>query len=486
MSSTVKGLIAGIAAVILLGGGIAAMKLTEPKPETADSSSAADESVPLKIYEGDYNDIKTLSVKNKNGGYTLKRTYRAASAEEQSRFEIAELENVKLDAILLSEFAPNAATLTASKLIEENCQDFSRFGLDLPETEVTIAFDGENKQDITLLVGNDTPSGDVYVRLKDSDTVYSAASSFIKSYSYEKEYFVSRVVLEEPAEEDFPIVSSIKVHRTDLEHDIVLEYAGESESGGTTATHVMTSPVNAYLDISDSVNYTHGLFGLSADSVLSIAPTEEERSFAGIDEPLCTVVMKVEDGTEYVLRIGNRYDKDGSGQECYIGYFEGTDILWLFNADSVPWVTMKPEDAMSSLVFGSYIYDLSSLEVTSDSRTAKFSFEGSSADDYKVKLDGNDYDLERYKQFYQALIKAPAEEICLTDEGIGRLMASVVLSYNNGKEKETVEFYETDENKVIIKKNGVTSFRCRSSFVEKALIPNILKLQGNEEFVTNW
>lgn len=485
MSSGVKGLIAGVAVLALLGGGIAAMKLTEPKNDNSEESSVSSETEEKAIYSGNADDIKSIEVTNGNGGFTIKRTA-AASGDTGSTFAVEGLENIKTDDSILSNFAPNAASLEAVTIIEENCSELAKFGLAEPAATAVITFDGESAQTVTLLVGNDTPGGYVYVKLKDSDTVYSVTSSFVKSYLYEKEYFVSRTVLAEPAEDESVIVKTLKVERPDLEKPIIFEYTGENESGGTTATHVMTSPVNAYLDVSKSVNYTHGIFGLNAASVLSVSPSEEELSFSGIDSPSCTVTMTLEDGKEYVLKTGIEYSSSEDTLPGYIGYFEGTDVLWKFNAEDVPWVTMKPEDAMSMLVFGSYIYDLKGLEINAGSTSHKFDFEGSDADSYKVKLDGKEFDTERYKSFYQALIKAPAEEICTSDEGIGSLLVSCKLTYNNGKPAETIEFYEAENRKVIIKKNGETCSKCRSSFVEKALLPNISNISGDTDFVTNW
>lgn len=485
MSSSAKGLIAGIAAVVLLGGGIAAMKFTEPKDEI-DESSVTEDAVDHTIYTGNGNDVKSVEVQNQSGGYTVKRVSKAASDEEQSTFTVEGLENIKTDDSLLSSFAPNAASLDSVVNIDDNAPELSKYGLDSPAAQVTITFDGDDAKTVTLLVGNDTPSGDVYVKLKDSPAVYTAASSFIKSYTYEKEYFVSRTILDEPEEDNYPIIKTLKVERPDLEKPIILEYSGENESGGTSATHVMTSPVKAYLNVSDSVSYTHGLFGLYASSVLSLSPTQEELTFAGIDTPSCTVTMTLDNGKEYVLKTGIPYDSTDEGLPGYTGYFEGTDVLWSFSENNVPWVTMKPEDAMSSLVFGSYIYDLKGLEVTAGSTSEKFEFEGKDADSYKVKLNGSDFDTERYKSFYQAVIKAPAEEICTSDEGIGSLLASFKLVYNNGHADEMIEFYEAADRKVIIKKDGETCFKCRSSFVEKSLLPNIADINGDKEFVTNW
>ena len=508
MSSTAKGLIAGIAALVLLGGGIAAMKLTEPEPDVDTSSSNQAEEA-LNIYNESADDIKTIEVSNNNGGYTLLRTYKAdknaeqttaaettsydttTNEDNQNTYTIKDLENVKLDNSLINNIPKNAASLKAQKLIDENPSDLSKYGLDSPQATVSITFDGSNAKTITLLVGNDTPAGDIYVKLSNNNTVYSVSSSFIKSYTYEKEYFVSLVCVEKPADEDTPIVSSVVIDRSDLDYDIQFDYdplsGGDSESGGTTATHVMTSPVNAYLNVSESVNYTHGIFGLKASNVLSISPSEQELEFAGITDPSCTVTTTLEDGTRYVLKIGVQYGAEGDTEKTrYTGYLEGTDILWLFDSSNLPWVDMKPEDAMSSLVFGSYIYDVSGININTSDSALSFKCTGDSADNFKVSLDGKDFDLERFKLFYQALIKAPADEICLTEDGIGEKLAAVTITKTNGSPSENIEFYQADNNKIIIKKDGKVCFKCRASFVQKALLPNIANVNGNGDFVTNW
>lgn len=486
MSSGLKSLIAVAAAAVLLGGGVAVMKLTEPdEAAEKDDTAIAEEETVADIYSGDVNNLVSVEVKNSTGGYTVKRTA-AATDETQAVFDIAGLEGIARDDSLVSSFGQNASTLTPVMVVDENPSDLSNFGLDKPAAEVTLTFDGSDAQKVTLLVGNDTPGGDRYVKLKDLPAVYTASASFIKSYTYEEEYFISKVILAEPDADDYPVVKKITIERPDLEKPVVFEYTGENASGGTTATHVMTSPVKAYLDVSSSVDYTHGLFGLNAASVLSVHPSESELAVAGITAPSSTVTMTLEDGKVYKLRTGISYTGEEGSQKGYTGYFEGTDILWKFNDYDVPWVTVKPDDVMSSLVFGSYIYDLKSLEITAGGKTEKFEFTGSDEESYSVKLNGNGFDLERYKSFYQAVIKAPAEEICTSDEGIGNLIASFTLKYNNGNPEEKIEFFEADGNKVIIKKDGEVCFKCHASFVNKSLLPNISAVEGTSDFVTVW
>lgn len=487
MSSSVKYLIAGVAAVALLTGGIIAMNLTDPSKKTAEDSEVSDTvgETAEAIYTGASDDIVSIEVKNDAGGYTFIRKTKAAG-EAQAVFTVDGLDGVVLDSSLVDGFAVQAKELVPNKVIAEKPDDLSTYGLDKPKAEVTITYDGDSAGKVEFLVGNDSPGGDIYVKTRDADTVYTVSSSFVKSYTYEKEYFVSKSVLEKPADEDMPIVKKITIERPDLEKPIILEYTGENESGGTSATHVMTSPVKAYLDVSKSTDYTHGLFGLSAESVLSLSPSKEELTVAGIETPSCTVTMETDDGKTYVLKTGMEYSGAEGSEAGYTGYYEGTDVLWKFSESSVPWVKMQPGDITSSLVFGSYIYDLKSMEVTAGGKTEKFEFTGNDADTYKVMLNGKDFDLERYKSFYQAVIKAPAEEICTSDEGIGELRASFKLTYNNGNPDETIEFYAAEGNRVIIKKDGVTCFKCLASFVERSLLPNIAAVEGDADFITIW
>jgi hypothetical protein len=198
--------------------------------------------------------------------------------------------------------------------------------------------------------------------------------------------------------------------------------------------------------------------------------------------------METDNGKTYVLKTGIEYGGTEDEEKGYTGYFEGTDVLWKFDKSAVPWVTLKPEDITSSLVFGSYIYDLKSMTVKAGDKTEKLEFTGNDADSYKVMLNGKDLDTERYKSFYQAVIKAPAEEIYTSDEGKGELKASFVLTYNNGDPDEEICFYAdtAETNKMIITKNGKASFKCHASFVERSLLPNISALEGSGEFITTW
>jgi hypothetical protein len=106
------------------------------------------------------------------------------------------------------------------------------------------------------------------------------------------------------------------------------------------------------------------------------------------------------------------------------------------------------------------------------------------SDDYSVTLNGEDFDLNRYKSFYQAMIKTPAEELYI-DEVTGEPEVTITMNLTSGDE-DVFEFYRISDRKVAIVHNGVPSFSCRASFLDNCLIPNLENINGEDDFVTNW
>ncbi len=494
MSSGLKGIIACAGALVLIGGAFLALKLTEPKdPKADDSSSSAvvkPENESLTVYERGKADVKSIKIKNSNGEYTVTRLHKAVDDDDKTTFQVDEFKEFKMNDSELSNLAINAQSLYAVRVIDTDASDMSVYGLDSPVTEVTVTFDGDDPETYDIIVGDVVPGNENrYMSLRGTNKVYIVGSSFMDNFGYEPEFYISREVTEDP--EDKPIVKKMTVHERDLDYDIVFEYDPESEkrTGGSLATSVMTSPVKAYMNASEAATYTHGLFGLTASNLLSIDPIEEELELAGLDDPQCTVTAEYDDGTTTVLKIGNNFSSNNTDATGYIAMVEGQRIMWQFAEGSLPWIKMKPEDAMSQMIFGDYIYDVSEISLKADEKTRKFECKGDSEETLDVKLDGKEYDPERFKSFYQALIKAPAEEIDLTDDesALGEMMASVNVKNEFGEEN-TIEFYrsKTEERKAVIKKNGEICFKCRLAFVEKALLPNISNIEGNGSFIENW
>lgn len=488
MNKTVKGIIAGSICLVALIGGFVALKMSE---QTDDNTSEDDGLIAESnhvFYEYNKNDINKVEVSNSEGGYTLYRTAKATE-DTDATYNIEGIEDYKANDSIISTIANNCATMDALQLIDENPSDLAQYGLENPTAEVTLYLDDNTSE--TFLIGDSSPVEGVYFKLANESAVYTVDDTPLYVFTKNKNYFISRVCLETPAEDEYPNVERLTVQRSDIDYDIVLEYDHRADDenyiGGTSSAHIMTSPVYAYLNVDNSENITHGMFGLTGDSIVKLSPTQEELEVAGITDPTCIVTMECDDGNTYTLTIGESYNSSSYGEDstytAYFGYFDGIDILFAFSESSLPWLTLKPMDITSQLVFGTYIYDIAEMTIETKDTTLKFEGSGTS-EDYSVKLNGKDFDLNRYKSFYQALIKAPAEELYI-DEVSGEPVATVTIKLQSG-DTDTVEFYRIDDRKSVIVHNGVPSFSCRTSFLEKSLLPNIANINGEEDFVTNW
>ncbi len=490
MSKSIKWLIAGVVAIVLLSGGIIALKMTDT--ENSDNSSIAEttsQTESILLYDKNADTVKSIGIENSSSSFEIKRI-KEADEENSAEYTVSGLENVPLNKNIVNNLPSSVASLTAEKVIDENAENLEEYGLENSDVKIKITFDDGTEKNI--ITGDDTPSGDIYMCFEGENKVYAVNGDTFMVFRNDRDYYISLVCLEAPeTNDDYPIVNYLTIERPDLEYPIKFEYdeksANTDYSGGTSSTHIMTSPVFAYVDIGEgSKAITHGIFGLTADSVAVINPTDDELEFAGMNEPVCVVTMDTDDGKNRVLTIGDTINVNGT--EYYMGYFNETDIIYCFSKESIPWLEIQPLDIASSLVFGTYFYDIGKMTVEADGHnTLEFVTEGTDNEDFSVKLNGNEYDTERFKQFYQYIINTQAEEIYLEEPDEDKLICRISIERNDEFDDETVEFYQGDDKSVIIKHNGVTSFVNRINYdYVNVLLDNIDRVDTDEEFVTVW
>ena len=112
-----------------------------------------------------------------------------------------------------------------------------------------------------------------------------------------------------------------------------------------------------------------------------------------------------------------------------------------------------------------------------------FTGSGKNKDDYVSYLNGAECSTERFRQFYQFLVNTPAEEVYL-GETTGEPVAKITVETQLGKKTE-LEFYRDDSRKLIIKVNGVTSFKCRDAYLD-ILNGNMDIFNSEKSFTLDW
>ena len=506
MNKSVKTIIGLGVAVIVLGGGLTALILTEPKnTENTESTVSTSEETSETYGSGIHliNDekageeeglIKEVTVKNSTD--TLNVVMDKAPTEESSAtYTLKGYEDIPLNTAVVGTLANNANNMVTSSIVDETGDNLSKFGLDTPQAEVEVKFQtGTVKK---FLVGDKAPANSAtYVMLDGEKTVYTVDTSYVANYGKTLDEFVDIIILEEPPEEEYPIINSLRIEREDIDYDIYLEYDkknGDTKyTGGTSAAHVMVEPTDAYLTVERSEPVTNGMFGLKSEGVYSIHCKESDIAGAGLKEPFCRVTMDCDNGNNYVLLLSEPFTDDNNKQCCY-AMFEGGNIIYIVDTENAKWSTVMPIDITSRIMIGSYVWNITELSVKTADISEQFvieakdkSADNNKADYFNVTRNGEVFDSERYRKFYGFLIASSAEEFAL-DAEIPAGQPAVTVEYTDSYMKKSIkiEFYDNTALTTLIVVDGKSKYICAKSYVD-TLIENIGRIETGEDYIETW
>ncbi|MCC8110626.1 MAG: DUF4340 domain-containing protein [Ruminococcus sp.] len=494
MRKKTLGIVGGLVLVVALGGVTAALLATDSSDDDTSVDVAEESSTEeITLIEQETYNVTSIDVTNANDSYEVVRVTEGDD-ETNANFTIAGWEDLTYISTLYT-LPNNTASMTANQIVEEECTDLEKFGLD-DDTAAHVTLHFEDGTSYSFRVGN-TASGDSYTYFaeEDDDIVYLVSSSYLSNFQNAAVDFVSTTILEEPDEDDYPTVNYLTVERSDLDYIFELDYDetadDEDYTGGTVATHVMTSPVPAYLSPDRSTDYVTGMFGLIAESVAVPVPTDEEMEEYGLADPYGVVTMDCNDGNTYVLLFSEPVtetdEETAATSTYYYAYLEGVDVIYRVTGDDMIWATVEPTDVASKLVLATYVWNVGTLNVTiTDNDTFTFSAEGTDDEDTVVTLNGKTTDTERYRQFYAFLLNTTAETIDFTSEPEGDPLAEIYVETQDSSFSRDLVFYALDDYTCLITVNGQAAYTCRKSYLT-TLQSNMEKYNNtDEDFSSNW
>lgn len=497
MKKAVKGIIGLSAALVVLGGGYAALMFTQPEDITEENSSSEVDTQQQEVIliqdsaENASGVIKTVDVKNPSGElHVVQKT--PATEDSAATYTLDGCQDIEMKTAVIGTLANNANGMTSADVIEENCTNLEKFGLAKPEIMVEIEY--ETGTEYTLLIGNEAPMGSVtYVMLDGTDTVYTVNNSTLANYSKTFTELVDTTVLKSP--DEMPIIESMRIERENMDYDILLEYNyNKADKGGTSSTHLMKEPVEAYLGAERSETVITGMFGLSADGIYSVHCEEIDIAEAGLDNPFCTVTMDCDDGNQYRLLFSESFTDDQYGNCCY-AMIDGGKVIYIISTEKAVWTTVQPVDIASKMYIASYVWNITDLKFSAGGKDYSFVItpadpenepENLKSSDFNTTLNGENFDTERYRQFYSFIISGNAESFAFDEElSSGEPIAELEYTDKYDGKKRTFAFYEYSPMTAIIAVDGESKFFISKSYVE-TLIDNAERLNSDEDFVTTW
>lgn len=509
MSRGVKGVVCGAGVVVLLGGTLAVLKLTEQE-EPVDSSSTVDTSGVVSLWNiADSGDIAAIQVEQPNGtDFSVHRVIEQQESTDSTTGEVVvnEVENYYLDGyedlptetVDIRTLATRVASISSSDIIQENAttSDLAKYGLDQP-IRVTLTVD--DADDICFLLGDISPSSYYsYLCMDGENTVYTVQSSSMAQYRVDWKDYLSTDVTEEQSEYDDSYVEEVRIERDDLDYDFDLVYDSfyvENSSNGSSAVHVMKEPINCLLSGDKSSGATHGIYAMTASQVYYPHPDADMIAACGVTDNrfFARVTTKISTGKTVTFYLGHTYEteiEDENGELQTVtyrfGYIDTVDCIYGFASDDTVYETLKPEDITSKIIVDTYVWDIGRLTYTAGDLQLDFEGVGTSADDYVVTCNGEDVETERFRLLYTYLLKAAAEDLVLEDVAVtGTPLATVELERQDGKRSMSVAFYEADGMKTYIVVDGEVRFLCRKAYVT-TLISNMEIFHTDQDFTMTW
>lgn len=393
MSRGVRILILMGALAILVGVYfIAQYRPFAPEPESV--ASAEDDTI--RLVDQDPDEIQRVELENKNGGLVLTRKTGEPAAEELP-WETDYPHTVNLRQTEINSVLHTMARLSAEKLIAEDPEDPSIYGLDEPAAVARAVFEGGRRVEFRL--GDTTPTGTgYYMQLAGDPAVYMIRR-------YRGNHFLYTV--HDLRDMRLPSIDPEKLTYLYIDGETTIEALPndpDEERLGLFSSYSLHQPyqIPRPVDSEKFGNLTQQLASFRMEEVVTDAPAD--LSDYGLDPPRAEVLARDEDGNEVHFLIGS-----DTGEAMVYVKQAGEPTVFTLRRDTVEFITTDPfaiTDKFALIINIDYV-DRLVIDAGGERYEAvleRTTVEGQDEDDVNFTLNGNPIEDEAFRKFYQTAI----------------------------------------------------------------------------------
>ncbi len=451
-------LLAGAAVLIFVLSG-------QKSPETPAEVTAAPRSESVKLIDRKKSDVLEVTVVRDGERYTV------CQAQEETadgkRYTLKDRPDFDLDQNLADQLITCAASLTSSRVVEENAQDLSPYGLDRPVSKVTMTYrDGETH---TWLVGALAPtSTSSYFMEEDSGRVCLLYASAVNSLSRGR---LALHVLSMPCAFDADRIRNVTLEREGKD-TVEVGYSRE----GSADRQYSVSSMRLYQPFYYTANMERGyelLQNVAGLGIRSYAGETGEIPDCGLEEGRFRYRLTVrqenqEKEEDWVYRVGNLTE---DGKSVYV-MVDDTQAVYLTSADSLAFLEeVTPAylvDQFANLIYIDAVegLDIGAGEETwkieigrdSDGKASSFTFNG------KAVRDG-----KSFRSLYQKIIGMTSSKISDDYFLDGEVLLSVHYRMTVEPGELQVDYIAVDGDYCAVRREGLTLFLIKREQVEALL-----------------
>ncbi len=489
-------LIIGICVLVcaLVGGGIWGISLIDPKPEDPVEEiefglTVNDEGI--KVYKFSPKNVDYMEITNPHGTYKVRM--------EGDTVYIPGFETIPLLKASSAGLFNSVSTLTLETVVDKDCQNFARFGLEEPQAKITIQAYSDSR--VTFHIGDASPAGDYYyMRVEGEKEVYLMDRFFAERYLRSvTEYCDLKIYKTFDPAEDFVALS---VQSPDLTYSFRKANEEEKKINGIYFSGIaMDSPYKWGAESAPIEELMKTMVNLSADGVAQLCVEEKDLAQYGLDAANRTeVVLKVYADPNPVLYqdVSNPfYDSTkptGEYQEFTVTYwvgktadksvymmYEGRPVVYTLPRETFYWLEWTPYRYCTKMLFGEYISKITDLTVASAEGSYTFTLSGADSDDkedLRVNCNGTSVDGDNFRQFYTNIMAMFPSGTGEKPEGAEPVLT---ISYNlSDGGKNAISFYSVDSRNCVVEVGGQAFLTVRITEVEKVMNDVQKLLKGQE------
>lgn len=428
-------------------------------------------------------EVTKIEIENESGSFTVlsetptETTTDAEGNESESTqqtvytlvgFEDAQLQNGQAESI-----ANQASNMATTRIIDIKGENLEDYGLDDPRAKVTTTFaDGTV---VKMDIGDDAPdSAGTYIKYTDGKEVYLTDVDLVNSFFFSPLDLLSLDITDSATTEENAEIESMTLSGSNFPKNVTIKPNDDETCG---AFYKMTAPKEQFVNVIEGEDVTGGIRGLYATKVVYYHPSSDQLKKVGLNSPAAKIEAKYADVT-YKLSA-TAADSDGNVYLCN----HDTNIVYQIAASSVPWAESSYEALKYEYVAKPIQEKLSSIEVTADGKTYKFGIEkvtntdddGNEVTSYKITYGDEQLNESRFSTFFDNLTNVQHSGLAEDQKAQGKAVLTVKYNYNNGKESDTISYYQGENRKMLAVTNGASDCYVFETYTDK-IIADVAKV----------
>lgn len=389
---------------------------TPPTGSVSPTPSASASSEEVKLVDISKDSLSKIVLKRGDGEIVLTKEERDVETLNQKEDGTTQkvIEKAKVwvtpsfgvDTSAVDDIALSGEMVTSKRLIDENPQDISVYGLD--KALATTFYSGDGKV-VGLEVGDKTPTNDgYYVRKVGETKVYTIDSYRGDTLRYGKFDIMNKNFYGTEALTSQEIAS--------LGYTKDGEKLFEAKKGTDVSDWMFTYPLERKADPTDMLKYLEWLPTMRASEFIEENPSDL-KSY-GLDKPKYVIDYSLA-GKTYSLKLGTLKDSE------YYAMLEGSPYVFTLDSSSLNFLDLSVIDLMDTFIYIPTIYDVEKLVIEMDGRVDELLIKADKDDKTKEeftfngkKIEGEDK-ISLFKKYYQGAIAIQGEKLDLKAQPSG-------------------------------------------------------------------